>query len=70
MKCSYRFLEGSRTSDPFDAGMLPVANGLVIDVNNVPIGQPLIQVEVTAPGKSWTSDFEPVGLLSVHLQGG
>ncbi len=70
VKCSYRFLEGSRPSDTFDVRMLPVTGGLVIDVNDVPIGQPLIQVEVTAPGKSWTSDFQPVGLSSVHLQGG
>lgn len=70
VKCSYRYLDGSRTSAPVDVQMLPVARSLVIEVNNVPYGQPLIQVEVTAPGKLWTSDFEPVGLLSVHLQGG
>lgn len=68
--CSYKFLLGSRLSADFPARILPLAGGLAVDVENIPQGQVFVQVQVQGRDTTWTSDFEPIDLLSVHMKRG
>ena len=70
INCTYKFLLGSRVSEDFPARILPLAGGLAVDVKNIPDGQVFVQIQVQAQDTTWTSDFEPIDLLSVHMQRG
>lgn len=68
--CTYKFLLGSRVSEDFPAKILPLAGGLAVDVENIPHGQVFVQIQVEAQDIAWTSDFEPIDMLSVHMRRG
>ncbi len=68
LKCTYRFMTGTRESQDYKAKPFKFGQGLCVDVFNVPSEDSLVQVNITGPGFEWSSDYESVQLLSINLQ--
>jgi hypothetical protein len=67
LRCTYQILErNGNMSEATPAQILPITGGLFIRAKNVP---PLsyIQIRVECAGKSWSSEFENVESLGIHL---
>jgi hypothetical protein len=54
-------------SDEIPGTILPITGGLFVRANNVP-RMSLIRIRVECSGKSWSSNFENIDSLSIHLQ--
>jgi hypothetical protein len=68
LRCTYTVLEKNGTmGEPIPAVILPITGGLFIRAKNIP---PLsyIQIRVECSGTSWSSNFENVDSLGIHLQ--
>lgn len=65
-RCTYNLIVGNNEIEGKEANIKPITGGLFMKLQDVPRGA-LVQVHVEAQGKSWTSDFEPIKLLRVHL---
>lgn len=67
LKCTYRFMTGSKESQEFKAKPFKYGQGLCIDVFNVPSEDSLVQINIDGPNFEWSSDYESVQLLSINL---
>jgi hypothetical protein len=67
LRCMYQVLERNGTmGDPVPAQILPITGGLFVRARNVP-PMSYIQIRVECAGKSWSSEFENVESLGIHL---
>lgn len=67
LRCTYQILERNGSmSEEIPAQILPITGGLFIRAKNVP-PMSYIQIRVECAGKSWSSEFENVESLGIHL---
>jgi hypothetical protein len=67
LRCTYQVLERNGTmGDPVPAQILPITGGLFVRARNIP-PMSYIQIRVECAGKSWSSEFENVESLGIHL---
>jgi hypothetical protein len=67
LHCTYQVLERNGTmGDPVPAQILPITGGLFVRARNIP-PMSYIQIRVECAGKSWSSEFENVESLGIHL---
>jgi hypothetical protein len=62
VKCTYRFSNRGKVSDPEPAKLIPLADGVSINVANPPSEESYIQVSINGPKFSWSSSFVPIRL--------
>lgn len=68
IRCTYKILNNEGDlSDETPASILPITGGLFVHAKHVPRTS-LIQIHVECAGKSWTSNFENIDSLGIHLQ--
>lgn len=67
VKCTYQYLVGPSESQATEASLIKIAGGICIDLKNPPPTNGMVQVKVTAPGVSWSSDYESLEFLSINL---
>ncbi len=65
-RCTYSLIEGNKENWDIQANIRPITGGLFMKLKDVS-RQALVQIHVEAEGKSWTSDFEPIEQLRIHL---
>lgn len=69
LKCTYQFMSGSNESELYSARPFRLAQGLGVDIRNVPSEDSLVQITLKVDGQfEWSSDYESVQLLSINLQ--
>jgi hypothetical protein len=68
LKCTYKFMTGSKQSPQYEAKPFKFGQGLCVDVYNVPSEDSLIEITIQGPQFEWSSDYESVQLLSINLQ--
>jgi hypothetical protein len=67
LRCTYQILERSGLmGEEIPAQILPITGGLFVRAKNVP-PRSYIQIRVECAGKSWSSEFENVESLGIHL---
>jgi hypothetical protein len=67
-RSTYQILEKNGTmSDEIAATILPITGGLFIRAKNVP-PMSYIRIRVECSGKSWSSNFESIDSLGIHLK--
>ena len=67
LRCTYQILErNGNMSEAIPAQILPITGGLFVRAKNVP-PMSYIQIRVECAGKSWSSEFENVESLGIHL---
>ncbi len=67
LRCTYQILERNGTmGDVMPATILPITGGLFVRANNVP-PMSFIQIRVEGAGKSWSSEFENIEAVGIHL---
>ena len=66
-RCTYKLVQGHWEPPDREAPIRPTPSGLVVHIPELPVDA-LVQVRVSAGGKSWTSDFVGVKSLGVTLQ--
>lgn len=67
LRCIYQILErNGRMSEEIQAQILPITGGLFVRAQNVP-PMSFIQIRVECAGMSWSSEFENVESLGIHL---
>jgi hypothetical protein len=68
LRCAYQILDREgNLSDPIPAQILPITGGLFVRAKDVP-PMSFIQIRVECAGRSWTSEFENVESLGIHLR--
>jgi len=68
LRCTYQILEKSGVmSDEIPGTVLPITGGLFVRAKNVP-RMSLIRIRVECSGKSWSSNFENIDSVGIHLQ--
>jgi hypothetical protein len=68
LKCTYKFMTGSKQSPMYEAKPFKYGQGLCVDVYNVPSEDSLVEITIQGPQFEWSSDYESVQLLSINLQ--
>lgn len=68
LKCTYKFMDGSRESQEFVTKPFKTGQGLCVDIKNVPSESALVQINLNCPQFSWSSDYESIQLLPIILQ--
>ena len=68
LKCTYKYMTGSKQSPQYDAKPFKYGQGLCVDVYNVPSEDSLIEITIQGPQFEWSSDYESVQLLTINLQ--
>lgn len=67
LRCTYKILErNGMMGEEIPAQILPITGGLFVRAKNVP-PMSYIQIRVEGAGKSWSSEFENVESLGIHL---
>ena len=67
LRCTYQILDrNGAMSDPIPAQILPITGGLFVRARDVP-SMSFIQIRVEYAGKAWSSEFENVQSLGIHL---
>jgi len=68
LRCTYQILEQSGVmSEEIPGTILPITGGLFVHAKNVP-RMSLIRIRVEYSGKSWSSSFENIDSLGIHLK--
>jgi hypothetical protein len=62
----YQLLIGGDEKEPTRTKLVPIKGGLFVTVRGVP-RDALVQLRVEAQGKLWTSDYESLDSIGVHL---
>ena len=67
LRCTYQILErNGMMGEEISAQILPITGGLFVRAKNVP-PMSFIQIRVECAGKTWSSEFENVESLGIHL---
>ena len=67
LRCTYQVLErNGMMGEAIPAQILPITGGLFVRAKNVP-PMSYIQIRIEGAGKSWSSEFENVESLGIHL---
>lgn len=65
-RCSYTVLNGGVESEPKETRIVPIKGGLFALVPTLdPLA--LLQLKIEAKGKAWTSEYESVDVVGIHL---
>jgi hypothetical protein len=68
LRCTYQILERSGLmGEEIPAQILPITGGLFVRAKNVP-PMSFIQIRVECAGKLWSSEFENVESVGIHLR--
>ncbi len=67
LRCTYQILEKNGTmGEEMTATILPITGGLFIRAKNIP-PMSYIRIRIECSGKSWSSNFENIDSLGIHL---
>jgi hypothetical protein len=66
--CRFRMLRGAIQSNPAEVPVLPGKGGLFVRLRGVQEGD-LVQITISAGGRTWRSDYESLDTVDVQLKG-
>ena len=62
----YRLLKDGDETELVDTRILPIHQGLFVDLRNVPLDA-LVQLQIDYAGQSWNSNYESMDSVGIHL---
>jgi len=66
-KCTYQFKIGEDVTKLYEANLSPVANGIEIDIKNIPSSNAKINIILKGPDFLWYSGYQHFNLIPINL---